>query len=229
VFATKIAATAKGTGVTTAAGNAPSATSRSETPVLAVEDLQIELITEAGVIRAVDGIDFTIHRGETVTIIGESGSGKSTTAMGILRLLPPGLAVISGSVRFQGVDVVATPRAIEKIRGKTVSLIPQDPMTALSPVHSIGRQLIEAVRLRRKEASQAAAVAHAVELLDKVQIPNPTQQLSRHPHQLSGGMLQRVMIAITHFGLGRNRSSRNPRPAPGPAGKHGGGHPHGHS
>jgi peptide/nickel transport system ATP-binding protein len=200
VSATETATTAKGTGVTTAAGNAPSATGRSDTPVLAVEDLQIELITEAGVIRAVDGIAFTIHRGETVTIIGESGSGKSTTVMGILRLLPPGLAVISGSVRFQGVDVVATPRAIEKIRGKTVSLIPQDPMTALSPVHTIGRQLIEAVRLRRKKFSQTAAVARAVELLDKVQIPNPRQQLSRHPHQLSGGMLQRVMIAIALAG-----------------------------
>jgi peptide/nickel transport system ATP-binding protein len=95
---------------------------------------------------------------------------------------------------------VATPRAIEKIRGKTVSLIPQDPMTALSPVHSIGRQLVEAVRLRRKELSRPAAVARAVELLNKVQIPNPTQQLSRHPHQLSGGMLQRVMIAIALAG-----------------------------
>ncbi|MFI0453646.1 ABC transporter ATP-binding protein [Actinomadura sp. 6N118] len=169
-------------------------------PLLLVEDLQIELITEAGVIRTVDGISFAIHQGETVTIIGESGSGKSTTAMGILRLLPAGLAVLSGSVQFEGVDVVAQPQAIEKIRGRRVSLIPQDPMTALSPVHKIGRQLVEAVRLRRPELSRAAAADRAVHLLEQVRIPDPARQLSRYPHQLSGGMLQRVIIAMALAG-----------------------------
>ncbi|GAA3768535.1 hypothetical protein GCM10022225_63870 [Plantactinospora mayteni] len=199
--ATKIAAaTAGGDSGTTNAAGQPTATGATGTPLLTVADLQIELITEAGVIRTVDGITFTIHRGETVTIIGESGSGKSTTAMGILRLLPPGLAVISGTVQFQGVDVIAEPRAIEKIRGRTVSLIPQDPMTALSPVHTIGRQLVEAVRLRRPELSRAAATDRAVHLLEQVRIPHPRRQLSSYPYQLSGGMLQRVIIAIALAG-----------------------------
>ncbi|MFB4274534.1 ABC transporter ATP-binding protein [Nonomuraea sp. MTCD27] len=178
----------------------PSAAGEPGAPLLLVEDLQIELITEAGVIRTVDGISFAIHQGETVTIIGESGSGKSTTAMGILRLLPAGLAVLSGSVRFEGVDVVAQPEAIEKIRGRRVSLIPQDPMTALSPVHKIGRQIAEAVRLRRPELSRAAAADRAVYLLEQVRIPDPARQLSRYPHQLSGGMLQRVIIAMALAG-----------------------------
>src|SRR5215218_1967067 len=116
-------------------------------PLLEVKDLQIELITDGGVVRAVDGVSFEIREGETVTIIGESGSGKSTTAMGILRLLPEDLAVISGSVLIDGVDVITDRRAIDKVRGKTLALIPQDPMTALSPVHSIGSQLSEAIRI----------------------------------------------------------------------------------
>src|SRR6476469_2119067 len=111
--------------------------------VLTVSDLVVELMTPRGVIRAVDGVSFDIDAGETVTIIGESGSGKSTTAMGLLRLLPDDLAVISGSVRIDGVDVIADSKAIDKVRGRTLALIPQDPMTALSPVHSIGNQLFE--------------------------------------------------------------------------------------
>ncbi|MEU0478954.1 ABC transporter ATP-binding protein [Streptosporangium sp. NPDC006013] len=169
-------------------------------PLLEVEELQIELMAEAGVVRAVDGVSFHIRRGETVTIIGESGSGKSTTAMGILRLLPPELAVLSGTARFQGVDVIADPRAVREVRGRSVSLIPQDPMTALSPVHTIGQQLREAVRLRDPRMSKADAAARAAELLARVHIPDPRAQLRRYPHQLSGGMLQRVLIAIALAG-----------------------------
>jgi len=110
------------------------------TPLLEVRDLQIELITEAGVIRPVDGVSFSVREGETVTIIGESGSGKSTTAMSILRLLPDDLAVLSGHATFSGRDVIVDPDTIGKVRGRTVSLIPQDPMTALSPVATIGQQ-----------------------------------------------------------------------------------------
>jgi peptide/nickel transport system ATP-binding protein len=172
----------------------------SADPLLEVENLQIELITAAGIVRAVDGVSFRINRGETVTIIGESGSGKSTTAMGILRLLPHDLAVLSGSARFQGVDVVADERAAAKVRGRTVSLIPQDPMTALSPVHTIGRQLREAIRLRRPDLSAAQVIERAVELLGQVHIPTPEAQLRKYPHQLSGGMLQRVLIAIALAG-----------------------------
>jgi peptide/nickel transport system ATP-binding protein len=169
-------------------------------PLLDVVDLQIELITDGGVIRAVDGVSFRILAGETVTIIGESGSGKSTTAMGILGLLPRDLAVLSGRASFQGRDVIANPRIINGVRGKTVSLVPQDPMTALSPIMSIGRQLEEAVRLRRPEFSKADAHARAVELLDQVRIPTPEIQLKKYPHQLSGGMLQRVLIAMALAG-----------------------------
>jgi peptide/nickel transport system ATP-binding protein len=163
--------------------------------LLEVEDLLVELITPAGVITAVDGVSFTVGSGETVTLIGESGSGKSTTAMGLLRLLPEGLAVLSGSVRFNGVDVVADPRAATKIRGRVASLIPQDPMTALSPVHTIGRQLGEALRLRHRGLSKVEAKERGIALLEQVRIREPERQWGAYPHQLSGGMLQRVLIA----------------------------------
>jgi peptide/nickel transport system ATP-binding protein len=175
-----------------------SATPHQEHPLLEVRDFQVELITEAGIIRAVDAVSFSIDRGETVTIIGESGSGKSTTAMGILRLLPQDLAVLSGTVMIDGVDITADPKAIDKVRGRTLALIPQDPMTALSPVHSIGSQLFEAIRIAGAASGKdkAALQARAVRLLEQVHIPTPEKQLKKYPHQLSGGMLQRVLIAI---------------------------------
>ncbi|SDL78331.1 peptide/nickel transport system ATP-binding protein [Arthrobacter sp. ov407] len=168
-----------------------------EQPLLEVRDFQVELITDAGIVRAVDAVSFSIHRGETVTIIGESGSGKSTTAMGLLGLLPEDLAVLSGSVRIDGVDVIADRKAIDKVRGRTLALIPQDPMTALSPVHSIGNQLSEAIRIAGAASKDPGAVrARAIRLLEQVHIPTPDAQLKKYPHQLSGGMLQRVLIAI---------------------------------
>src|ERR1700712_3065382 len=111
-------------------------------PVLEVRALQVELITAHGVVRAVDGVSFSIERGETVTLIGESGSGKSTTAMGILRLLPDALAVISGHATINGVDTVASRKGIDKLRGRSVALIPQDPMTALNPIRTVGKQMV---------------------------------------------------------------------------------------
>ncbi|MFJ8716050.1 ABC transporter ATP-binding protein [Streptomyces violaceus] len=170
------------------------------TPLLDVRDLQIELITAHGVVRAVDGVTFTVGRGETVTLIGESGSGKSTTAMGVLRLLPEGLAVLSRAVRVGGRDVVADPGAARAVRGRTVSLIPQDPMTALSPVHTIGRQLGEAIRLRHPELSRAQAREKGIELLAQVRITRPETRWKSYPHQFSGGMLQRILIAIALAG-----------------------------
>src|SRR5919112_5872282 len=167
-------------------------------PILRVEDLQVELITATGVVRAVDGVSFVIRRGETVTLIGESGSGKSTTAMGVLQLLPDDLAVLSGKVEVGGVDLLTDRGAAQRIRGRMVSLIPQDPMTALSPVHSIGAQLTGAIRLAGH--SKQAAGARAVELLEAVRIPRPAEQLEKYPHQLSGGMLQRMLIAIALAG-----------------------------
>jgi peptide/nickel transport system ATP-binding protein len=184
----------------TAVHEAPHSVATSAPPLLEVRDLQIELITDAGIIRAVDGVSFTVGEGETVTIIGESGSGKSTTAMGILRLLPNDLAVLSGHAAFAGRDVITDPGSIGKVRGRTVSLIPQDPMTALSPVLSIGSQLIEAIRLRSGDLNGDQARSRAVELLNQVQIPTPEAQLPKYPHQMSGGMLQRVLIATALAG-----------------------------
>jgi peptide/nickel transport system ATP-binding protein len=172
-------------------------------PLLEVEDLQVELITGDRIVRAVDGVSFTVRAGETVTLIGESGSGKSTTAMGLLGLLPSGLAVLSGSARFcisDVVDVVARPDAIRGIRGRGVALVPQDPMTALSPVHTIGRQLGDALRLRQPGLSRTEVRSRGVALLDQVNVPRAEAQWAAHPHQLSGGMLQRVLIAIALAG-----------------------------
>jgi peptide/nickel transport system ATP-binding protein len=162
--------------------------------LLRVDDLQIELITADGVVRAVDGVSFSIDAGETVTIIGESGSGKSTTAMGILGLLADDLAILSGSARFGDTDILGNPKALQKIRGRHVALIPQDPMSALSPVHTIGAQLRDAIR-HSGITGKARETARAVELLTQVKIPQPERQLSKYPHQFSGGMLQRVLIA----------------------------------
>jgi peptide/nickel transport system ATP-binding protein len=173
------------------------------TPLLDVRELQIELMTQGGVIRAVDGVSFHVDEGETVTIIGESGSGKSTTAMGLLRLLPEDLAVMSGHAAVAGHDVVTDPESIAQVRGRSVSLVPQDPMTALSPVLSIGSQLAEAVRARSADLTRAQARERAAELLTQVHIPTPRAQLAKYPHQLSGGMLQRVLIAIALAGRPR--------------------------
>jgi ABC-type dipeptide/oligopeptide/nickel transport system ATPase component len=162
--------------------------------VFEVRDLLVELMTPTGIVRAVDGVSFSIEAGETVTIIGESGSGKSTTAMGVLRLLPDDLAAISGHAVLQDIDVVTQPKAFAKLRGRSVALIPQDAMTALSPVHTIGRQLGEAIR-RKRPAPTAALRARSLELLTQVRIPRPKDQLRKYPHQLSGGMLQRVLNA----------------------------------
>jgi peptide/nickel transport system ATP-binding protein len=165
-------------------------------PVLELIDLQVELMTTRGIVRAVDGVSLVVHRGETVTIIGESGSGKSTTAMGLLRLLPEDLAILSGSVLIDGIDVVASPRAVAKMRGNGLALIPQDPMSALSPVHTIGKQLTQAIAIRRTGISTADARSRAVHLLQQVHIRTPEEQLAKYPHQLSGGMLQRILIAM---------------------------------
>ncbi|WP_329101752.1 ABC transporter ATP-binding protein [Micromonospora sp. NBC_01699] len=164
--------------------------------VLSVRDLTVDLMTGAGVVRAVDGVSFTVEPGETVTIIGESGSGKSTTAMALLRLLPDDLAVLSGHAEIAGRDVIGTRRHIGALRGRTVALIPQDPMTALNPIATVGRQMTEAIRLSHPGHSRAKADQHALELLRAVHITEPERRLRAYPHELSGGMLQRVLIAM---------------------------------
>ena len=163
--------------------------------VVDVEGLVVELMTPGGIIRAVDGVSFRIEPGETVTIIGESGSGKSTTAMALLRLLPDDLAVISGSATVAGHDVVTTRKHLGALRGRAVALIPQDPMTALNPISTVGAQLAEALRRAHPELDKAAARSRAVELMRQVHIDAPEKRMRSYPHELSGGMLQRMLIA----------------------------------
>ena len=163
--------------------------------VVLVEDLVVELMTATGIVRAVDGVSFRIDPGETVTIIGESGSGKSTTAMSLLRLLPDDLAVISGSASIAGNDVVGTRKHLGALRGRAVALIPQDPMTALNPISTIGAQLVEAIRRAHPQLGRADARARAVELMHQVHIDAPEKRMRSYPHELSGGMLQRMLIA----------------------------------
>jgi peptide/nickel transport system ATP-binding protein len=164
--------------------------------VLEVTDLQVELMTTDTVVRAVDGVSFHVDRGETVTIIGESGSGKSTTAMALLRLLPDDLAVISGAASINGQDVTGDRRVVNALRGRAVALIPQDPMTALNPIRTVGSQMVEAVGIKYPELGRAEAKARALSLMDQVHIREPRKQFDAYPHQLSGGMLQRVLIAM---------------------------------
>jgi ABC-type dipeptide/oligopeptide/nickel transport system ATPase component len=161
-----------------------------------VQDFSVDLMTPVGVIRPVDRVSFSLDVGETVTLIGESGSGKSTTVMGLLRLLPDNLAVVSGRAVVCGQDVVSSRNGIRKLRGRAVALIPQDAMTALNPVSTVGSQLLAAVRLRRPELSKAQARDRAVSLLASVHIREPERRMRGYPHQMSGGMLQRVLIAI---------------------------------
>lgn len=167
-----------------------------DTAVLEVSNFSVELMTDNGIFKAVNNVSFRIGHGETVTIIGESGSGKSTTAMGLLQLLPQGLAALSGQVKIKGEDVLSNPKAITKFRGRGLALIPQDPMTALNPVATIGSQLREAIKVAGRITGKQQMQSKAVELLEQVRIPRVEEQLKKFPHQLSGGMLQRVLIAI---------------------------------
>ena len=165
-------------------------------PLLEVENLQTHFGTLDGVVRAVEGLSFHIDAGETLAIVGESGCGKSVTSMSILRLIqePPGK--IAGSVRFMGRDLLSLPEAeMRKLRGNDISMIFQEPMTSLNPVLTIGRQIGEAVRLHQGKNTRDAE-ARAVEMLTLVGIPAPGRRVREYPHQLSGGMRQRVMIAM---------------------------------
>ncbi|HUZ62573.1 MAG TPA: ABC transporter ATP-binding protein [Acetobacteraceae bacterium] len=164
--------------------------------LLEIENLQTHFGTPDGVVRAVDGLSFNIEAGETVAVVGESGCGKSVTSMSILRLVaePPGR--IAGAIRFQGRNLLDLPEAeMRKIRGNEISMIFQEPMTSLNPVLTIGRQIGETLRLHQGLSARQAE-ARAVEILALVGIPVPEQRVHEYPHQLSGGMRQRVMIAI---------------------------------
>jgi oligopeptide/dipeptide ABC transporter ATP-binding protein len=166
-------------------------------PLLDVRDLHTEFRTGAGVVRAVDGVSYTVEQGETVAIVGESGSGKSVGALSILRLIPdPPGRITRGQVLFLGRDLMSLPDAqMRAVRGGDIGMVFQEPMTSLNPVLSIGRQITETVEQHRG-ADRAAAHRRAIELLGLVGLADPARRLKQYPHELSGGMRQRVMIAI---------------------------------
>lgn len=166
-------------------------------PLLLVKDLEVEFRTYAGVVKAVRGINFELSAGEVLAIVGESGCGKSVSAQSIMRLIPsPPGRITGGSITFNEEEILTkTERQMQRIRGNTVSMIFQDPMTSLNPVLSVRTQITENLRYH-KQMNQTQADARALELLELVGIPEPKARLRSYPHQLSGGMRQRVMIAM---------------------------------
>jgi peptide/nickel transport system ATP-binding protein len=165
--------------------------------LLSVEDLSVEFRTRRGTARVLDRVGFTIERGQTLGVVGESGCGKSVTALAILRLIasPPG-RIVGGRVLFEGRDLLQMPEdEMRRVRGNRISMIFQEPMTSLNPAYTVGDQIAEAVRLH-EGLSRRDATARAVEMLDAVGIPDPQRRVHEYPHQFSGGMRQRVMIAM---------------------------------
>ena len=175
---------------------APASSADGGAPLLDVRDLQVRFPTQDGVVHAVRGVDYTLHSGEVLGIVGESGSGKSVTSLAVMGLLPPS-AQIAGSVRYRGQEMLGQKdQAMSRIRGKGVSMIFQDPMTSLDPVYRVGFQIEETLRTHDRRLSRQAAQARAVELLELVGIPNAKERVRSYPHEFSGGMRQRVVIAI---------------------------------
>ena len=165
--------------------------------ILCINNLVTEFDTDEGRVRAVDNVSFTAQSGQTLGIVGESGCGKSVTALSIMRLLPQPMGqIVSGSIELDGTDLTQLPiPQMEKIRGAKIGMVFQEPMTALNPVHAVGRQLTEAL-LIHKDITPNAAIREAVGMLDRVGIPSPDVRMTEYPHQLSGGMRQRVVIAM---------------------------------
>jgi len=162
-----------------------------------VKNLKTYFYTEEGIVKAVDGVDYEIYPGETLGIVGESGCGKSVTSLSIMRLVesPPG-RIEAGEINFQGKDLTKiSEKEMRKIRGNDISMIFQEPMTSLNPVYTVGDQIIEAIMLH-KDVNRKEARKQAIDMLKKVGIPLPEQRVDEYPHQLSGGMRQRVMIAM---------------------------------
>jgi peptide/nickel transport system ATP-binding protein len=167
------------------------------TALLAIEDLQTHFFTRDGVVRAVDGVSYAVEAGETLAVVGESGCGKSVTALSILRLVPsPPGRIVGGAIRFEGVDLLQIGEGeMRRIRGNEISMIFQEPMTSLNPVLTVSRQITETLILHQGLTARAAA-ARAIEMLRLVRIPEPKRRARQYPHELSGGMRQRVMIAM---------------------------------
>jgi peptide/nickel transport system ATP-binding protein len=164
--------------------------------LLEVNDLRTHFKTDDGIVKAVDGVSFSVEKGKTLGIVGESGSGKSVSCLTIMGLNPKRSAIISGEALFKGENLLtAPPKRLRDIRGNDIAMIFQDPMTSLNPVHTIGRQLVEAIMLHR-DVTKKQGRARALELLKAVGIPRPERRIDDYPHQFSGGMRQRVMIAM---------------------------------
>ena len=165
--------------------------------MLSVRDLRTHFFTRDGIVRAVDGVSFDVMRGETLGIVGESGCGKSVTALSVMRLIPQQAGrIVGGSVRFDGTELTTLPEnEMRRIRGNRISMIFQEPMTSLNPVLTVGEQIAESLRIHQGQPGRRA-LEHAVEMLSLVRIADPKRRAGEYPHQLSGGMRQRVMIAI---------------------------------
>ena len=164
-------------------------------PLLQVRDLRVSFATATGAQHAVRGLDFDIARGETPAMVGESGCGKSSAALALMQLLPA-TAQVAGSIRFEGEPLLGLPAAaMRRLRGGAMSMIFQEPMSSLNPVHRVGDQIVEVLRAHQSISARAAR-ALAIELLDRVQLAEPARRIDDYPHQLSGGQRQRVMIAI---------------------------------
>jgi peptide/nickel transport system ATP-binding protein/oligopeptide transport system ATP-binding protein len=164
--------------------------------LLEVNNLQTHFPTRAGLVRAVDGVSFYLDRGELLGLVGESGCGKSITALSIMRLIAPPGKIVGGEISFDGKNLLRmSDREMRAIRGDDIAMIFQDPMTSLNPVFTVGEQIAEALRLHRK-LSRKAAREGAIEAMREVSIPDPARRIKDYPHQLSGGMRQRVMIAM---------------------------------
>lgn len=166
--------------------------------VLSVENVVTEFQTDEGTVRVLDGVSFQVPKGKTIGIVGESGCGKSVTSMSIMGLLPkPYGNVVSGRILYGDTDLIQlSPDKLYEMRGNRISMIFQDPMTALNPVHTIGKQINEVLELHRPDFDKKQRLAYSLEMLEKVGIPSPESRLHEYPHNLSGGMRQRVMIAI---------------------------------
>jgi peptide/nickel transport system ATP-binding protein len=169
----------------------------SAPPLLEVDDLRVSFRTEDGLVAAVDSVSFSVAPGEVVAIVGESGSGKSVSGMTLMGLTRGPNAVISGRASFDGLDLItATDEELRRIRGGDIAMIFQDPMSSLNPVYRIGKQIVEQIRAHHPEVSKDAAMDQAVELMERVGVPRARERLRSYPHEFSGGMRQRVMIAM---------------------------------
>ena len=171
--------------------------SEQAAPLLEIRGLKTHFATDDGMVRAVDGVDLTVARGETLGVVGESGCGKTVTALSVLKLIamPPG-KIVAGQILYQGRDLVPLGTdEMDRIRAKDIAMVFQEPMTSLNPVYTIGEQIAEVLR-RHEGLSRKAALDKTIEMLRLVQIPNPDKRVNDYPHQFSGGMRQRVMIAM---------------------------------